>query len=48
MNVVFCYQDQWNLVTKGVPSIGVRATDEEKAAHKELKKKDFKALFIIH
>ena len=24
------------------------AKDQEKAAHKELKKKDYKALFIIH
>ncbi|MCI76085.1 hypothetical protein A2U01_0097354, partial [Trifolium medium] len=48
MKVVFCSQDVWNLVTEGVPSIGARATDEEKAAHKELKKKDYKALFIIH
>jgi hypothetical protein len=39
MKAVFCYQDLWNLVTEGVPSIGARATDEEKAAHKELKKK---------
>ncbi|MCI69146.1 hypothetical protein A2U01_0090407, partial [Trifolium medium] len=38
----------WNLVTEGVPTIGARATDEEKTAHKEVKKRDFKALFIIH
>ncbi|KAK2359907.1 hypothetical protein QL285_085235 [Trifolium repens] len=48
MKVVFCYQDLWNLVTEGVSSIGANATEEEKTAHKELKKKDFKALFIIH
>ena len=48
MKVVFCYQDLWNLVTEGVSSIRANATDEEKTAHKELKKKDFKALFIIH
>ncbi|KAK2396029.1 hypothetical protein QL285_057704 [Trifolium repens] len=48
MKVVFCYQDMWNLVTEGMSTIGANATDEEKAAHKELKKRDFKALFIIH
>jgi hypothetical protein len=48
MKVVFCYQDLWNLVTEGVSSIEDNATEEEKTAHKELKKKDFKALFIIH
>ncbi|MCI24580.1 hypothetical protein A2U01_0045765, partial [Trifolium medium] len=41
-------QDMWNLVTEGVPSIGARATEEEKATHKETKKRDFKALSIIH
>ncbi|KAK2458009.1 hypothetical protein QL285_005216 [Trifolium repens] len=48
MKVVFCYQDMWNLVTEGMSTIADSASDEEKAAHKELKKRDFKALFIIH
>jgi hypothetical protein len=38
----------WNLVTEGMSTIADSASDEEKAAHKELKKRDFKALFIIH
>ncbi|MCI82041.1 hypothetical protein A2U01_0103315, partial [Trifolium medium] len=48
MKVVLCYQDMWNLVTTGVPTIGAHATDEEKEKHAEIKKSDFKALFIIH
>ncbi|XP_045809881.1 uncharacterized protein LOC123904237 [Trifolium pratense] len=48
MKVVFCSQDMWNLVTVGMPTIGARATDEEKETHKETKKRDYKALFIIH
>ncbi|MCI04799.1 hypothetical protein A2U01_0025847, partial [Trifolium medium] len=44
MKVVFCSQDMWNLVTEGVPTIGARATEEEKTAHKEVKKRDYKAL----
>ncbi|MCI50259.1 hypothetical protein A2U01_0071503, partial [Trifolium medium] len=41
MKVVFCAQDMWNLVTGGVPSIGARATDDEKETHKETKKRDY-------
>ncbi|MCI40598.1 hypothetical protein A2U01_0061831, partial [Trifolium medium] len=48
MKVVFSFQEMWNLVTEGVPKIGARATNEEKTTNKELKKKDFKAFFIIH
>ncbi|PNX99990.1 hypothetical protein L195_g023263 [Trifolium pratense] len=48
MKVVFRFQEMWNLVTEDVPTIDARATDEEKTTNKELKKRDFKALFIIH
>ena len=48
IKVVFCYQDLWDLVKEGVATLAEAATDQEKAAHKELKKKDYKALFIIH
>jgi hypothetical protein len=48
MKVVFGYQDVMDQVTNGVEPITESSTDAEKATHKELKKKDFKALFIIH
>ncbi|GAU32011.1 hypothetical protein TSUD_158010 [Trifolium subterraneum] len=48
MKVVFRFQEMWNLVTKGVPTLGARATDEDKESNKELKKRDYKTLFIIH
>ncbi|GAU30308.1 hypothetical protein TSUD_385290 [Trifolium subterraneum] len=48
MKVVFRFQEMWNLVTEGVPTLGARATDEDKESNKELKKRDYKALFIIH
>ena len=48
INIVFCYQDLWDLVKEGVTPLATNVTNEEKAAHKELKKKDYKALFIIH
>ena len=48
MKVVFCCQDLWDLVKEGVTPIAEDATDQEKTAFKELRKKDYKALFIIH
>ena len=48
MKVVFRFQEMWNLVTEGVPTLGARATDEDKESNKELKKRDYKALFILH
>lgn len=37
MNVVFFYQDVWDLVKNGVtPPISKNATDAQKAAHKDL------------
>ncbi|WJX18783.1 hypothetical protein P8452_08547 [Trifolium repens] len=48
MKVVFGYLDVMDQVTNGVVPITDSSTDAEKATHKELKKKDFKALFIIH
>ncbi|GAU26641.1 hypothetical protein TSUD_102510 [Trifolium subterraneum] len=48
MKVVFLYQDMQGIVTEGVPVLGVRASEEDKESNKELKKMDYKALFIIH
>lgn len=48
MNVIFCYQDIWDLVKNGVRSIGEDATDDQKTAHKDLKQKYYKDLFMIH
>ncbi|GAU30981.1 hypothetical protein TSUD_104950 [Trifolium subterraneum] len=48
MKVVFLYQDMWGIVTEGVPTLGARASEEDKESNKELKKRDYKALFIIH
>ncbi|MCI03523.1 hypothetical protein A2U01_0024563, partial [Trifolium medium] len=48
MKVVFGYQDVMDQVSNGVEPILDTATEAEKLVHKEIKKKDFKALFIIH
>lgn len=48
IKVVYCYQDLGDLVKVGVMPLAENVTDEEKIAHKELKKKYYKALFMIH
>ncbi|CAJ2651880.1 unnamed protein product [Trifolium pratense] len=48
MKVLFNYQDVMDQVTNGVDSLTEGATENQRTQHKELKKKDFKALFIIH
>lgn len=48
MKIVFCYQDMWDLVKEGVMSLAENTVGEEKATHKELNKKDYKVLCIIH
>ena len=48
MKVVLCYQDLWDLMKNVVTPIEENTTDEQKDAHKDLKKKDYKTLFIIH
>ncbi|GAU10771.1 hypothetical protein TSUD_424420, partial [Trifolium subterraneum] len=37
-----------DLVTTGLPALAANATDAEQMAHKELKKRDCKAQFLIH
>lgn len=46
--VIFCYQDVWDLVKNRVIPIEENVTDEQKTAHKDLRKKDYKSLFLIH
>ncbi|GAU15418.1 hypothetical protein TSUD_44550 [Trifolium subterraneum] len=48
MKMVFGFQDVWDLVQSGVEPITDASSDVEKATFKELKNKDYKALFIIH
>ncbi|GAU24898.1 hypothetical protein TSUD_116230 [Trifolium subterraneum] len=48
MKVVFGFQDVWDLVSSGVEPITESSSDVQKATFKEQKKRDYKALFIIH
>lgn len=48
MGVIFGFQDVTDLVKNGIPEEVEGATDAQTAAHKAMKKKDCKALFLIH
>jgi hypothetical protein len=48
MKVIFGYQDVWEIIINGLENLSNNATDTQKSAFKELKKKDCKALFILH
>ncbi|XP_050897433.1 uncharacterized protein LOC127104287 [Lathyrus oleraceus] len=48
MRILFGYQEVLEIVVNGVTQLGAEATDIQRATHKEEKKKDYKALFLIH
>ncbi|XP_073221582.1 uncharacterized protein [Cicer arietinum] len=48
MKVLFGYQDVLDMITDGITPLGKEATTAQEAKFKEDKKKDYKALFLIH
>ncbi|GAU32293.1 hypothetical protein TSUD_63100 [Trifolium subterraneum] len=48
MNEIFGFQDVENLVKNGYTTLAADATEAQQAAFREVKKKDCKALFLIH
>jgi hypothetical protein len=48
MRVLFGAQDVLDLVTEGYVPVAVNATEEERVAQRETRKRDQKALFFIH
>ena len=48
MGVVFGFQDVLDIVKSGYQDLGENPNDAQTAAYKEAKKKDCKALFLIH
>lgn len=48
MNAIFMFQDVTEIVNDGVPGLQENANDVQKAAHKEQRKENGKALFLIH
>jgi len=48
MKVIFKYQDVLDIMNEGVPTLARIATDVQKVAHKDVKNKDGKTMFLIH
>ena len=48
MRVLFDFHDVWDVVENGVPLLANNATDAQRVAHRDQKKKDRKALYFIH
>lgn len=48
MKIIFRFQDVVEIVCDGVPALEVNANDIQKVVYKAKRKKDGKALFLIH
>ena len=48
MNGIFRFQDVVELLNDGVLELEANATETQKTAHKDQRKKDGKSLFLIH
>ena len=48
MRVLFDYHELWGVVESGVSTLGDNATDAQRVPHHDQKKKDNKALYLIH
>ena len=48
MRVLFDYHELWNVVESGVSTLADNATKTQRVAHCDQKKKDKKALYLIH
>jgi hypothetical protein len=48
MKVIFKYQDVLEIVNEGVTPLAANATDVQQTTHRDLKKKDGKAMFLMH
>ena len=48
MKVIFRFQDVLEIVNEGVTALAANATDVQQTTHSELKKKDGKAMFLMH
>ncbi|XP_019432586.1 PREDICTED: uncharacterized protein LOC109339582 [Lupinus angustifolius] len=48
MKVLFGYQEVFDIIQEGYQSVGEDATEAQRLVHKDCKKRDCKALFMIH
>jgi len=48
MRVLFDYHELWDVVECGVSALAANATEVQRVAHRDKKKKDNKVLYLIH
>lgn len=48
MRLLYDYHELLDIMEKGFDALDEKATDAQKAAHRQNKKKDMKALYFIH
>ena len=48
MRVLFDYHELWDVVESGVSALAANATEAQRVAHRDRKKNDNKALYLIH
>jgi len=48
MRVLFDYHELWDVVKSGVSALADNANEAQRVAHRDQKKKDKKALYLIH
>ena len=48
MRVLFDYHELWDVAESGVSTLGDNATEAQRVAHRDKKKKDNKALYLTH
>ena len=48
MRVLFDYHELWDVVESGVTALVANAAEAQRVAHRDQKKKDNKALYLIH
>jgi len=48
MRVLLDYHELWDVVESGVSALAANATEAQRVAHRDQKKKDNKALYLIH
>jgi len=48
MRVLFDYHELWDVVESGVSALAANGTEAQQVAQRDQKKKDNKALYLIH
>ena len=48
MRILFNYHELWDVVESGVSALAANATETQRIVHRDQKKKDNQALYLIH